>query len=133
MNADEEITSALVALETVLPKLQEPPAVVILPPDSGQFLIGNQGGFIHLAVASLKAAQGKEQLFKKESWFVVEDLDWSIHGLKPDESAHIYLRRKLSRAERIGQSVIGLSLVLVVGVCLLVGIATIVRWLWHGI
>jgi hypothetical protein len=131
MNVEHEIKQALTLLEPALSELQQPPAVVALPPDSSQFLIGNQGGFIHLAVASLKAAQGTAQSFKKVPWFVAYELDWSLSGLKPDENAHTYLPAKLTRAQRVIRSSAGLLVVLLAALSILVGFVTIVRWIVH--
>jgi hypothetical protein len=133
MEVEQEIARALEVLEAALPQLELPPAVVILPPDSGQFLIGNRGGFVHLAMASLKAAQGEEQRFKKVSWFVIEDLDWGVAGLKPDESAHIYLPAKQTRVQKAIRSATGLLVALLATVCLLVGFINIIRWIVHSI
>ena len=95
----DTISQALNILESDDVNSAHPPAIIILPPDSGQFIVGNRDGFIRLAVASLKAARGEEQPFKREPWVVVEDLDWSVAGLKHDASAHIYSRTQRTRLQ----------------------------------
>jgi len=128
---DEEIARAIDVLEKALSDSDQPSAVVIQPPDSGEFILGNRGGFVHLAITSLKAALGKAQSFENESWLVIEDLDWGIKGLKPDESAHIYLQAKLTRTQRIRRSIFGFLIVFLAALFLIVGSITIVRWIIH--
>jgi hypothetical protein len=70
------------------------PAVVLMPPDSGEFIRGNSGGFVRLAIASLRAAQGQPQTFRHEPWLGVDEQDWILQGLKPDTNAHAYLPKK---------------------------------------
>ncbi len=65
-----------------------------MPPDSGEFIRGNSGGFLLLAIASLKAAQGQPQSFRVEPWIGVDENDWVLRGLKPDADAHLYLPKK---------------------------------------
>lgn len=62
-----------------------------MPPDSGEFIIGNEAGFVLLAIAALKAAKGAEQRFKYEAWIGEAELDWGIAGLQPDGEAHLHL------------------------------------------
>jgi hypothetical protein len=91
MSTQERVDAALAILEAEQTQSNVLPATVIMPPDSGDFIIGNPEGFVHLAIASLRAAKGEKQSFKDHSWWVNYELDWAIPGLKPDSSAHIYL------------------------------------------
>lgn len=127
----DTVSQALSVLESTIGNSANPPAIIVLPPDSGKFIVGNRDGFIRLAVASLKAAQGEEQPFKRESWVSVEDLDWGVAGLKPDDSAHIYLRTPRTRLQRLRSKVFGFVAALLLLLCLLVGFCTIVRWIFH--
>jgi len=109
----------------------QPPATIVMPPDSGKFIIGNTGGFIRLAIASLKAAQGQKQDFKSEPWFRDADIDWTVKGLESDESAHVYLSPKLTRIQRIFRSIVGFLVPLLFAICLMVGVVTVVYWLYR--
>lgn len=102
-----------------------------MAPESGDFILGNRDGFVRLAVASLKAAQGEAQSFRNAKWVKIEDLDWGISGLKPDSSAHIYLPEKQSRFQKLWRSVFGLLAVLLLILFILVGFITSVRWALH--
>jgi len=132
VNNVERIQQALSILE------QEPfefnrPALVVMPPDSESFLVGNAGGFLHLAIASLRAAQGEKQIFKDQPWFAVEDDDWQVAGLTPDESAHIYLRTPPTKWQRLRRNFFGVLFLLSFLVCSIVGLATIIYWLFRAI
>ena len=131
MATEEEIAQALALLEATFSDSEQPPAVIVLPPDDHAFMIGNRGGFVRLAMASLKAALGKEQSFKNEPWIVNQDIDWGIKGLKPDENAHISLA-ELSRPRRFG-NLIGCSILIVAILLILIGLVTTVRWITHSI
>ncbi len=67
------------------------PTIVAVSPESRGYLRGNRGGFVRLAIAALKAANGERQDFKKQDWVRCEDLDWIAGGLEYDESADMYL------------------------------------------
>jgi hypothetical protein len=114
-----EILQALALLEKPEIDVAHPPAVVVMPPDSGDFILGNRDGFVRLAVASPKADRGEAQSFKDKDWVRIEDLDWGISGLKPDPSAHIW------------RSGLGSLVVLLLVLFILVGSITTVRLALH--
>jgi hypothetical protein len=58
----DEITEALAILEGNKDTSDHAPAMVVLPPDSDQFIIGNRSGLIHLAIAPLKLRKAKSSL-----------------------------------------------------------------------
>jgi hypothetical protein len=127
MASGNEIERALAMLDTPDSDANHPAAMIVLPPGSGDFIIGNRDGFVRLARAALRAAQGEQQSFKDASWVCAQDLNWSVAGLKMDESAHIYLPVKLTRFEKLRQSIFGLIIVALVLICLFVGFVTVVR------
>ncbi len=96
MEEQEKIDTALLLLEEVTADIMHRPAVVVMPPDSGAFVIGNKGGFLQLAIASLKAAQGEQQKFNNAPWITGLELDWGLSGFKPDENAHTYMTKSRS-------------------------------------
>lgn len=131
MSAKERAEAALAILEREQPDSIEPPAVVIMPPDSGDFIIGNAEGFVQLSIASLKASMGQEQQFKNCPWWVNYELDWAIPGFKPDPSAHNYMPRELTGFNLLLSKTWGYGAPLAAAVCLAVGVVTIIRWVMH--
>ncbi len=131
MSAEERADAALAVLEKEQVDSARPPAVVIMPPDSGEFIIGNAEGFVRLAVASLKAAKGEKQSFKDYPWWVNYELDWTIPGLKPDADAHVYLPAKATGFRLILSKLWGYGAPPFLAVCLVVGLGTIIRWIVH--
>jgi len=133
---DEGIASALSVLENLTAEPGEPPAMVVMPPDSGAFMLGNRGGFIRLAVAALKAAQGQHQISKNEPWIVEGEAQVSVKGLKPDTSAHIYLPeiQTQKRFQRLRSSFLYSVLLLFLLTCSVIGLVTMCQWLgkWFG-
>jgi hypothetical protein len=98
MDTQNELDEAIRLLENLPCDCEHPPAMIVLPPDAG-FISGNPGGFVHLAIASLRAAQGQEQSFRDKPWAGQWEYDWMLAGLKPDAEAHRYLptkRRKIN-------------------------------------
>lgn len=63
MTIHDNVEQVLVLLENIGDEESPAPAMIILPPDTGQFIIGNSAGLIKLAIASLRAAGGEEQTF----------------------------------------------------------------------
>ncbi len=102
-----------------------------MPPGQGDFIIGNSGGFIQLAIAALRAAGGEERLFKKESWWIDYDLDCSIKGFKPDPDAHIYLPPTKTRFQKLWRNLLSLCVVAFILAALLVGSLKIFTWMMH--
>jgi hypothetical protein len=97
MDKQVAIETALEALRKIEDVSQHPPAMIVLPPDAG-FISGNSGGFVQLAIASLKAAQGEAQSFEGQPWVGAwEQYDWMLSGLTPDENAHNYLPLKKNK------------------------------------
>jgi hypothetical protein len=131
IDTQQTVKAALALLEDVKETETEPPATVILPPDSGGFIIGNAQGFVKLAMASLRAAQGEEQSFKDYPWWVDCELDWSLPGLKPDPSAHVYLPPRRDGLRHLLIKAFGYGLFFTAAICLIVGIGTIIYWLRH--
>ena len=121
------IAEALARLEIIENTSADPPAMIVLPPDSGQFIIGNSGGFVSLAIAALKAAQGEPQPFKDARWVGQKDLDWALKGLQHDPSAHIYLPPKPTIWLNILRFIVPVFLML----CLAAGFVSVIRWGYH--
>ena len=130
MDLQTGIAESLSLLEKIDPAAPDPPAMIVMPPDSGDFIIGNSGGFVRLAIAALMAAQGQPQAFKNEAWVSVQDLDWGVQGLKLDPTAHIYLPPKRTRLQHIGGSLWGYCLLLLVVGVWVTGFVTILHWVW---
>jgi hypothetical protein len=126
---DEKIESAIALLEEEALKLEKPPAMVVMPPDMGESILGNRGGFIRLAVAAMKAAQGQNQNLNKQPWVCAEDFDWQIKGLSYDEYAHMHLPEKPTKWQIRRQSAIGLIVGLSLVGCFMVGFVTIIHWI----
>ncbi len=133
MAIEGEIEQAIDVLERALSDSDLPPAVVIQPPDSGEFILGNRNGFVCLAMACLKAAMGKVQSFENESWIVAIEHDWGLKGLQPDENAHIYLPTKLTRSQKIRRSTILFLIFSLIVLWLAIGLITSIRWIIHSI
>ena len=133
MVTEDEIAQALALLEATFSDSEKPPAVVIQPPDSGEFILGNRNGFVCLARLCLKAGMGKVQSFENEPWIVAVEHDWEIKGLMPDENAHTYLPIKPTRSQKIRQSIILYSILSFIVLCIIIGLITIVRWIAHAI
>jgi len=133
MAIEGKIEQAINLLERTLSDSDQPSAVVIQPPDSGEFILGNRNGFVCLATLCLKAAMGKVQSFENEQWIVAVEHDWDIKGLMPDENAQTYLPIKPTRFQIIRQSTILLSILSFIACCIVVGFITIVRWIVHSI
>ncbi len=129
---DELITRALAVLETYPSEDEERPATVaFFPPDSRSFFRGNRDGYVKLAIAALRAAQGEKQKFDKHAnWFRTEDLDWAVGGFEPDESAHIYQPPRRTRLQEIRGVVLGGAILILFFSCLVVGFITIEKWIF---
>jgi hypothetical protein len=127
---DEKIESAIALLEEEALTLDKPPAMVVMPPDMGESILGNRGGFIRLAVAAMRAAQGQNQDLIKQPWVCAEDFDWQIKSLSYDEYAHIHLPEKPTKWQRRRQNAIGLAVGLSLMGCLAVGFLTITHWVF---
>lgn len=127
-NADEELEQIIGQLSTLAATEDKPPAMVVVAPDQGESILGNRGGFLHLAVSALKAARGEEQKFKNAEWVCHEDIDWQIAGLKPDPLAHVYRPEKRTRFQRLRGEVFGGVLLLAVFGFLVTGWITFWNW-----
>jgi hypothetical protein len=125
---DEKIEAVLALLEEEALKSEEPPATIVMVPNHEQSILGNRGGFLRLAIATVRAAQGHSQNLDKQPWFCNEDLDWQIKGLSFDDSAHTYLPKKKTEWLRRRQNALSLALGLFLLGCLTVGFLTIVHW-----
>src|SRR4051794_18958853 len=125
MPTNEDLERVVAMLDAIPNDPAQPAATIVMPPDSGKFIIGNTGGFIRLAIAALKAAQGQKQGFKAEPWFSNEDLDWAVKGLEHDDSAHVYLPSRQTRIQRTINSFWGCTITLLIAVCILVGFVNI--------
>lgn len=104
MIKNSAIDNALTSLEQFTSPTSSKPALVRIAPDSDCFLIGNQDGYVRLAIAALKAAKGEDQSFKGEDWVSEEELDWGFKGLKYDPDAETRLRKPpsaISEASRM--------------------------------
>ena len=132
MNTEDEIARALVLIEKA-GLSSDRPALVVMPPDSKSFLIGNRGGLLKLAAASLRAARGEKQVFKSEPWFVVEDYDWDMAGIALDEDAHVYLPSKPTRARTVLRSIWGIGAPIAVAILLVIGLVTLISYIGTGL
>src|SRR5260370_41186236 len=88
-----------------------PTAMVVMPPDMGESILGNRGGFLRLAIATARAAQGQNQNLNKQPWVCHEDVDWQIEGLSYAEYAHIHLPEKPTKSQRTRQNAFVLSVI----------------------
>ena len=134
MGEPDEILVAMDALERYTCAEEEQAAAVLMPPDSGEFIVGNEAGFVRLAIAALKAAKGAEQRFKGEAWIGEAELDWGIAGLKPDAEAHLHLAdypsmHRQSLLERLR----GYALLAAILTPFVVGFVSIVLWVEAGV
>ena len=127
-SADDEIERIIAQISSLAAAEEKPPAMVVVAPDQGESILGNRGGFLHLAVASLKAARGEEQKFKDADWVCHEDFDWQIAGLKPEPLAHIFLPEKRNRFQILRGEILGSLLLLVVFGLLAAGVVTLWSW-----
>ncbi len=129
MDSQVKIEEAISLLESVVKDVERPPAMIVLPPDVG-FILGNPGGFIHLAISSLRSAQGQEQSFKDKPWVGQSDWDWILAGLKPDADAHTYLPKKKSKLRMRLQELVKYSLFLLFLFVMGAGIVSIYRFVF---
>ncbi len=127
---NEKIDAAIALLEEETLTLDKPSAMVVFAPDMGESIRGNRGGFLHLAIASAKAAQGQNQNLCEQAWVCHEDADWQIEGLIFDDLAHFHLPERPTRWQKLRQQVIGVAFVLFLGSCFVVGLGTIVHWIF---
>jgi hypothetical protein len=125
---DEKIEAVIALLEEEVLKADTLPAMVVMPPDMGQSILGNRGGFLRLAIATARAAQGQNQNLNKQPWVCHEDVDWQIEGLSYDEYAHMHLPEKPTKWQRRRQNAIGLAVISLLMGCFAVGFLTIVHW-----
>ena len=123
-----EIQEAIKILENIN---SEKPALVVMPPDFPNFLQGNRGGLVNLAIASLRAAEGEKQTFKNNPWLVVQDYDFDLAGIELDEDAHIYLPPVLTKRQTFRKNFWGAVVGLLVVASIAVGFVTIIYWLIH--
>jgi hypothetical protein len=112
MDRQESIQNVLDTLEKIEDESPHPSAMIVMPPDVG-FISGNSSGFVKLAIASLKAAQGKAQSFKEAPWVGACEYDWMLSGLTPDENAHIYLPKKKGQKSWIAEKIVLVSVALI--------------------
>jgi hypothetical protein len=125
---NEKIEAAIAFLEEESLTSDHPPSMVVMPPNMGESIVGNRGGFLRLSIAAAKAAQGQDQNLNKQPWVRHEDFDWQIKSLSFDDSAHIYLPEKPTKWQRRRQNALGLAVGLFLLGCLATGFITIVRW-----
>jgi hypothetical protein len=126
---DENLQTAIGLLETEAKGSENPAAMVVLPPDMGDSILGNRGGFVLLAIAALKAAQGQDQKFAKEPWVCHEDVDWEIDGLKFDALAHMHLPEKPPKWRVWRSNMIEIAVMALLVGCFVVGLGTLVSWI----
>jgi len=126
MNNSGKIQQAIELLEN---SVADRPALVVMPPDSKSFLMGNQTGLINLALASLHAALGEKQTFKNNPWLVIEDYDWDLAGIALDEDAHIYLPPPQTKWQKFRRNFFGAAVGFLLAASILVGLGTIASWL----
>jgi hypothetical protein len=129
--SNDGVEQALAILENASTHVAEPHAMVVLPPDSDRFIIGNKGGLIRLAIATLRAAQGEKQSFVDSDWVYEDDIDWSVKGIELDETAHTFIPEKKSKTRLVLEKVVSYSVVIAIVSVFVVGIVTISHWLWH--
>jgi hypothetical protein len=125
---NEKIEAAISLLEEETLKSDSLPAMVVMPPDMGDSILGNRGGYLLLAIAAMRAAQGQNQNWKKQPWVCHEDVDWQIEGLSYDEYAHLHLPEKPTKWQRRRQNALGLFVAVFLMGCLGIGFVTIIHW-----
>ena len=140
--SDDEIETIIDRLSTLASEEEKPPAMVVVAPDMGDPILGNRGGFLHLAIASLQAARGQEQKFKDADWVYHDDADWWIQGLKPDPLAHVYIPEKQTRFQQIRGQMLGYALLFAIVGLFGAGLISVAGWIdqlwrwillkWHG-
>jgi len=132
MDRKAKIEEALALLQEADSEPANPPAIVVLSPErrTSDYIVGNEGGFIRLAIASLNAAGGEDQSFKNQDWVTEEDLDWILRGLKYDSHAHYSLPQKETKFQRTRGNILALLLLFFFVSCFVVGIITILHWIW---
>jgi hypothetical protein len=128
MAEDQELESMVAQLELQVEKSPTPPAAVVIPPDSGDYIFGNRAGFLRLAIASMRAAQKQDQTFQQVPW--IQDDDWMVRGLKFDEYAHLHLPEKKTKRQKMFHDSLGLLLGIAIMTNLVVGLVTIVHWIY---
>jgi hypothetical protein len=126
---NEKIEAAIALLDEEALKSDKPPAMVVLPQYQSDSILGNRAGFLQLAIAAMRAAQGRNQNLNKQSWVCHEDYDWQIEGLSYDEYAHIHLPEKPTKWQMRRQHAIGLIVGLSLVGCFIVGLVTIIHWI----
>jgi hypothetical protein len=131
MQSDQSIEVAISALEQASIDSIQSPAIVRLAPDNDAYVLGNRDGYVKLAIASLRAAQGNDQSFKDTPWVSTEELDFGFSGLRYDPAAHTYLRPPRTRVGRVTDKLL-LLVFSVLGIAVLgtfsVGLIHIISW-----
>jgi hypothetical protein len=133
MTTRDEVEQSLTFLEQIKGEEDPAPAMIILPTDADQFIIGNRAGLIELAIVALKAAEGEEQAFKGRSWVRNDDAEPVVKGLKLDPDAHTYLALKQTQFQQLRNNVLNLSLRTVILVGTLAGLVILVLWIYKMI
>jgi hypothetical protein len=131
MEGTAEINEIVERLQLLVHLEPGPPAMVVMGPglgDDGDALRGNRGGFLHLAIAALKAAEREEQDFETSEWISQPESDWVIRRLKHDPEAHSYFPAPRSGWKNALWSWMGYVFLIFVVLCLIVGVTTIARW-----
>jgi hypothetical protein len=128
---NDGVEQALAILEIANSHVAEPHAMVVLPSDSDRFIIGNKGGLIRLAIATLRAAQGEKQSFVNSDWVYEDDIDWGVKGIELDETAHVSIPEKKSKVRLVIEKLVAYTVLIAIVSIFVVGIVTLSHWLWH--
>jgi len=123
---NEKIEAAIALLEQELAQPGGPPAVVVMESDSHSIL-GNRGGYLNLALASLSAAQGQDQELGDQAWA------WEIDTLKFNADAHIDPPKRITEWHRRAKNALNLALLALILTFLIIGLLTVLRWIWGWI
>jgi hypothetical protein len=127
--SDAAIDEAIRILEAEQMNSELPPAIVVMPPDTGEFIHGNRGGLVRLAIAALQAAKGEDQSFEKQPWVVDNDYDWGVQGFKYDALSHMELPPKRPKCwARVRAELAGYVTLLVLLTPFTVGLITMGTW-----
>ncbi len=130
MNLDSGISESLAALERIELGADDPPALIVPPAYEDPYFRGNAGGFVRLAIAALKVAQGQEQTLRNEPWVCNQDFDWGLEGLKLDPLAHLDLPPKRTHMQRRLGSLLGIGLGLCLAAIWVIGLVRTLSWIF---
>jgi hypothetical protein len=121
------IDDALRALDSAA--TTDPTPAIFPPVEPGEPIRGNETGFLCLATACLRAAQGLDQSFSEEGWLIGTAAPKEISGLEFDRMAHMDIPKPRTRGETVRASVYLVLLSLALVIPYFIGMLTSFQWL----